>query len=87
MSSTVFLNRLRLPTVVFGRQLYRRYAKKYTQFDVKDNKYKQVYRNLHGSIENESTAKDFVYALDKKERQLLMAELLKFETEQVKQEG
>ncbi|XP_045159474.2 transmembrane protein 65-like [Mercenaria mercenaria] len=56
-----------------------RVAHKYAQADVKPNKFKAVYRDLHGAIEEPSTAKDFVFALSKKERQLLYLELQKFQ--------
>lgn len=55
-----------------------RVAHKYAQADVKPNKYKAIYRDLHGAIEESSTAQDFVFALNKKERQLLYFELQKF---------
>ncbi|KAL4235809.1 Transmembrane protein 65 [Mactra antiquata] len=55
-----------------------RVAHKYAQADLKPSKYTAVYRDLHGSIEEPSTARDFVYALNKHERTLLMTELEKF---------
>lgn len=58
-----------------------RVAHKYAQADVKPNKYKAIYRDLHGAIEEPTTAKDFVFALSKKERQLLYIELRKFNLE------
>ena len=57
-----------------------REAHKYAQADVKPSKFTVVYRDLHGSIDEGATAKDFVYALKQKERQLLLNELEKFES-------
>lgn len=58
-----------------------RIAHKYAQADVKPNKYKVIYRDLHGAIEEPSTAKDFVFALSRTERQLLYFELQKFHSD------
>lgn len=46
---------------------------------LKPSRYMAIYRDLHGAIEEPTAAKDFVYALDKRERQLLRAELENFE--------
>lgn len=58
-----------------------RLAHKYAQADVTPNRYSTIYRDLHGAIEEETTAKDFVYALTKHERDLLQLELQKFNVE------
>ena len=42
---------------------------------LKPSRYMAIYRDLHGAIEEPTAAKDFVYALDKKERDLLRSEL------------
>lgn len=55
-----------------------RAAHKYSHADVKPSRYTTIYRNLHGAIDDPSTAKDFVYALNRKERELLLQELQKF---------
>ena len=43
------------------------------------SRYASIYRDLHGAIEEPTAAKDFVYALDKRERLLLRAELESFD--------
>lgn len=43
------------------------------------NKYSSVYRDLHGTVDDQTIAKDFVYALKQKERILLLSELQRFE--------
>lgn len=55
-----------------------RVAHKYAHADVKPSRYTTIYRDLHGAIDGPATAKDFVYALNKEERELLQAELQKF---------
>ena len=65
----------------------RKHAHKFTQAEIKPNKYKAVYRDLHGSIEDSSTARDFVYALDKHERTLLQLELQKFGVKETEPSG
>ncbi|KAK3595267.1 hypothetical protein CHS0354_010875 [Potamilus streckersoni] len=54
---------------------------KHTQVPIKPNRFK-TYRELHGSIESDINAKDFVYALNPRERTLLLTELEKFKNEQ-----
>ena len=43
------------------------------------NKYSSVYRDLHGTVDDQTIAKDFVYALNQNERDLLLTELQRFE--------
>jgi len=54
---------------------------KYTHvtFSKSYNKYSSVYRDLHGTVDDQTIAKDFVYALKNNERRLLLEELQKFE--------
>ena len=54
---------------------------KYTHVNISKsyNKYSSVYRNLHGTVDDQTIAKDFVYALKDNERLLLLEELQKFE--------
>lgn len=47
---------------------------------VDPSRYMAIYRDLHGAIDEPTAAKDFVYALDKRERLLLRAELESFDT-------
>jgi len=58
-----------------------RTAHKYAQADLEPSRYKGIYRDLHGAIDDTSTAKDFVYALNRRERDLLQAELQRFNLE------
>ncbi|XP_021340149.1 uncharacterized protein LOC110441358, partial [Mizuhopecten yessoensis] len=46
-----------------------------------DNRFTTVYRDIHGSVEDSSTAKDFIFALKPHERSLLFNELKTFESE------
>lgn len=52
-----------------------------------DNQYSKVYRDLHGSVEDTSTARDFIYALKPHERSLLFNELKTFESENESTKG
>ena len=54
---------------------------------LKPSRYMAIYRDLHGAIEEPTAAKDFVYALDKRERQLLRVELENFEKSEKQAEG
>ncbi|XP_052774153.1 transmembrane protein 65-like [Mya arenaria] len=58
--------------------IFSRVAHKYAQVDLESSRFKSIYRDLHGAIEDNVTAKDFVYALNKRERDLLHVELQKF---------
>ena len=54
---------------------------------LKPSRYMAIYRDLHGAIEEPTAAKDFVYALDKKERDLLRTELENVEKLEQQAEG
>ena len=54
---------------------------------VDPSRYMAIYRDLHGAIDEPTAAKDFVYALDKRERLLLRAELESFDTMEKQSEG
>ena len=60
-----------------------RIAHKYTHADVKPSKYTIIYRDLHGAIDEPTTAKDFVYALNRGERELLQLELANFNIDMI----
>lgn len=74
-----FVNQFRIG-INFVSLMSVRVAHKYAQADVKPNKFTAVYRDLHGAIEEADSARDFVFALNKKERDLLLIELEKFKT-------
>ncbi|XP_063400471.1 transmembrane protein 65-like isoform X2 [Mytilus trossulus] len=54
---------------------------KYTHVSISKsyNKYSSVYRDLHGTVDDQTIAKDFVYALKPMERNLLLSELQNFD--------
>ncbi|KAH3698976.1 transmembrane protein 65-like [Dreissena polymorpha] len=54
-----------------------RVSHQFPKGEVEPSKYKAVYRDFHGGIDGPSTARDFVYALNKQERDLLHTELMK----------
>ena len=63
------------------RTSFARGTHKYTHVTISKpyNKYSSVYRDLHGTVDDQTIAKDFVYALKQKERSLLLTELQMFE--------
>lgn len=68
----------------------RRFAHKYPPrraSPLEPSRYMAIYRDLHGAIDEPAAAKDFVYALDKNERQLLRSELESFERMEKQLEG
>ncbi|XP_069125988.1 transmembrane protein 65-like [Argopecten irradians] len=59
----------------------RRRAHKLINPEFPDNRFSTVYRDIHGSVEDSSTARDFIFALKPHERTLLYNELKSFESE------
>ncbi|KAL5016723.1 hypothetical protein ScPMuIL_006312 [Solemya velum] len=57
---------------------------KYKPVPSKQSRFATVYRDLHGAIEDNSTAHDFVFALKPNERTLLFNELRHFEEEKLR---
>lgn len=51
------------------------------------SKFNTIYRDLHGAIEDSTSARDFIYALKQQERTLLLNELQTFENERIKASG
>lgn len=62
-----------------------RWAHKYKPSpSTKKSRFATVYRDLHGAIEDNTTAHDFVFALKPSERTLLFSQLRHFEEEKTK---
>lgn len=55
---------------------------KHTKVATPPNKFIDIYRNYHGHIPDEVSAKDFLVAIDSKERELLLQSLLHFEEDE-----
>ena len=52
-----------------------------------DTKFEKAYRDVYGTIEDQGTAKHFIFALKKEERTLLYEELRKFHEDHKLNEG
>ncbi|XP_064605744.1 uncharacterized protein LOC135470638 [Liolophura sinensis] len=62
--------------------LKQRVSLKHTKVATPPNKFIDIYRDYHGHLPDEESAKDFLVAIDSKERELLLQSLLHFEEDE-----